>query len=213
MKMAKDLSQLRNKRSVNKNVILWLITKAKDHINKGHHEDTLTEIREILQSIKGKEELITELNGRIIDFIEEDKIREDVEEATEFEIKVIEEFLHKYPQKSKSHTPAIQRKKADSTGVKLPKLFIKRFTGEPTEWQQFSDTFKATIDVNTSISKIEKFSYLEGYLGGVAEKCIEGITLSDNNYQNAFHLLEEWYCNKQLIIASHVNKLLWLEKV
>ena len=53
----------------------------------------------ILQSIKGKEVLITELNERIIDLIEEDKISEDVEEATEFEIKVkknmsvIEEFL------------------------------------------------------------------------------------------------------------------------
>ena len=125
--MAEDFSRLTKKRSANKNVLLGLITKAKDHIIKGHDEDTLTEIRVILQSIKGKEVLITELNERIIDLIEEDKISEDVEEATDFEIKVkgnmsvIEEFLQKYPPGIKSATPSIQRKKSDSTGVKLPK--------------------------------------------------------------------------------------------
>ena len=88
-----------------------------------------------------------------------------------------------------------------------------RSIGEPTEWHQFSDTFKATIEANTSLSNIENFSYLKGYLGGIAEKCIEGITLSDNNFQDAFDLLEDRYGNKQLIIPSHVNKLLRLEKV
>ena len=47
----------------------------------------------------------------------------------------------------------------------------------------------------------------------MAEKCVEGITLSENNYRKAFDLLEERYGNKQLIIASHVNQLLRLEKI
>ena len=50
-------------------------------------------------------------------------------------------------------------------------------------------------------------------MGGNAEKCIEGITLSDSNYAKALNLLEDRYGNKQLIIASHVNQLLRLDKV
>ena len=65
------------------------------------------------------------------------------------------------------------------TTVKLPKISIKKFSGNPIEWQQFNETFKATVDQNESLSNIEKFTYLKGYVEGSASKCIEGIHLSN----------------------------------
>ena len=99
------------------------------------------------------------------------------------------------------------------SGVKLPKIIIKKFDGDPVQWQQFVDTFDATITKNDALSEIEKFTYLRGYLAGEAEKCIEGIPLTSENFGRALNLLRERYGNPQLIISSHMDKLIKLERV
>ena len=217
--MAEELNRLRKKRSANRNVLLGLTIKSKEYIDKEPGETTVTEVRARVQLVQEKKKLIAELNEQIIALIAEDKICDDIEETTVFDVKVhlnmssVEEFLQKYQPDRKLNNAEAPKKRYYASGVKLPKIFIKRFTGEPTEWEQFSDTFQATIDAKSSLSDIEKFSYLKDYLGDAAEKCIEGITLPGNNYQKAFNLLEERYGNKQLIIAAHVNQILRLEKV
>ena len=56
--------------------------------------------------------------------------------------------------KPAGRTVKIEEKKPEQFGVKLPKIVVKKFTGEPTEWMQFSDTFKATVEANTRLSNI-----------------------------------------------------------
>ena len=73
--------------------------------------------------------------------------------------------------------------------------------------------FEATVRKNESLSGIEEFSYLKGYLGGTAEKCIKGLPLSNANYDAALSLLIERHANPQLMISSHMNKLLQVEEV
>ena len=80
-------------------------------------------------------------------------------------------------------------------------------------WQQFYDTFKAAIDKNENLSSVQKFTYLQGYLEGPALKCIEGMTLSNENYIQALKQLKDRYGNPQLITSTHMSKLLKLEKV
>ena len=99
------------------------------------------------------------------------------------------------------------------TTVSLPKIIIKKFCGEPTAWQEFHDTFGATVGENNKLSDIEKFTYLKGYLSGEAERCIEGLALTKDNYREALEILEERYGNRQLIVASHMNRILKLECV
>ena len=89
----------------------------------------------------------------------------------------------------------------------------KCFTAIQTLGQQFYETFEATIHENVTLSNIEKFSYLKGYLGGATEKCIDGIPLTNDNYDSALNLLKERFANPQLMIASHMKKLLKIEKV
>ena len=45
------------------------------------------------------------------------------------------------------------------------------------------------------LSEIENFSYLKGYLAGTAEKCIEGLTLTNETYREALILLKERFGN------------------
>ena len=97
--------------------------------------------------------------------------------------------------------------------VKLTKLTIKRFCGDPTSWPEFIDTFTVAIHDNVELTPIGKFTYLKSCTGGEAEKCLEGLKLSSANYNHALEMLEERFGNKQLIISKHMSKLLGLEKV
>ena len=101
----------------------------------------------------------------------------------------------------------------EKVGVKLQKIVIKKFTGDPVLWKEFEEIFDATVHSNSKLSDIEKFSYLKGYLGGAAERCIEGLPLTNGNYKEAWELLKERFGNPQLIIASHMHNLLKMEKV
>ena len=65
--------------------------------------------------------------------------------------------------------------------VKLPKIIIKKFTGDAITWQHFKETFDATINQNKYLTDIAKFSYLSNPLSGAVEKCIKGLTLTNKN--------------------------------
>ena len=92
-------------------------------------------------------------------------------------------------------------------------LTVKRFFGDPTMWPEFIDTFNVAIHQHPDLNSIEKFTYLKSYLGGEAEKCVDGLKLSSANYEHALEILEERFGNKQVIISKHMNVLLSLEKV
>ena len=48
--------------------------------------------------------------------------------------------------------------------IKLPKLEIAKFGGDPTTWQQFYDSFTAAIHNSVSLTNVEKFNYLRSCL-------------------------------------------------
>ena len=69
--------------------------------------------------------------------------------------------------------------------VLLPKMELKRFNGDPTNWREFIECFEATIDKNTQISNIEKMNYLTIHLEGEAEAALKGLKLCNDNYETA----------------------------
>ena len=73
--------------------------------------------------------------------------------------------------------------------IQLPKLSLPTFNGDKIHWQAFWDLFVATIDENTSLSNVEKLSYLHTCLSGEAKKCIVGLGISDRSYSKALSIL------------------------
>jgi len=55
-----------------------------------------------------------------------------------------------------------------SSKVKLPKLVPKSFNGDLTKWEAFWSTFESAIHLNTSLSPVDKFTYLNSLLEGPA---------------------------------------------
>ena len=48
--------------------------------------------------------------------------------------------------------------------VKLPKLELKKFSGNIAEWQEFWDGFKSAVHDDVQLAKVDKFKYLRSYL-------------------------------------------------
>ena len=79
-----------------------------------------------------------------------------------------------------------------------------------TAWISFWDAFKAVVHKNDSITKIDKFNYLNSLLEGVAAMTIQGLSLIVANYDSAVEMLKERFGNIQQIITKHMEELLRL---
>ena len=97
--------------------------------------------------------------------------------------------------------------------VALPKMKIKTFSGDPTEYQSFYQSFEEAIHKNTNLSNVEKMNYLVSLLEGEASECIKGLNLTNENYENARELLAKRFGDKQTLISAHMDMLLGLEAV
>ena len=75
--------------------------------------------------------------------------------------------------------------------AKLPKLELPKFGGDVTQWQSFYDRFKAIIDSRSDIDDVNKFSYLQSLLRDEAKACVQGLSLTADNYAIAKNLLEK----------------------
>ena len=136
---------------------------------------------------------VLELNDEISEVIVDDaELEQHTDEATDFEIKVrndiriIEKFISK---KSESAETLIAGSTASSTSsqiVRLAKIEIKKFYGDPACWQTFIDSFESAVDKSDQISDIEKMNYLVNLVKGEAEATVKGLTLSHDNYKSRF---------------------------
>lgn len=104
---------------------------------------------------------------------------------------------------------ASQSTSAEMTGtVKLPKLTLPKFRGEVTQWRTFWDSFNSAIHTNSYLSNIDKFNHLKSLLEGQASRAVQGLTLSENNYQSAVDILHQRFGKTQHIISTHMDELL-----
>eukprot|EP00794_Sanderia_malayensis_P009367 gene9367-10354_t len=55
--------------------------------------------------------------------------------------------------------------------------------------------------------------YLQGLLSGPAAETIKGLSLSEENYDEAFELLKRRFGNKQIIISKHIENIMEMPKV
>ena len=95
--------------------------------------------------------------------------------------------------------------------VKLPKLILKKFSGDPSQWNSFWDTFETSIHNNPSLAPID--NYLKSLMDGAAAEPIMRLSLTNANYEEAILILKSRFGNKQQIINRHMDILLNLPSV
>lgn len=79
------------------------------------------------------------------------------------------------------------------TNIKLPKLSIKKFLRETSNWLDFWNNFETSIHKNDTITLLDKFSYLKSLTGGLALNSVSGLALTEENYRFAIDTLTERY--------------------
>ena len=171
-------------------------------------------VKQTIDIIKKKAAALKKLEEGILDVTTDNSLLEEmVNERMTLKIYCKKQLtiLAKYTEKLEKK---VQLKYEDkSRNVKLPKLGIKKFSGEPTAWMTFIDLFEATVDRSTNLSEVEKFNYLLSYLEKDALQTISGMPITNANYKKTLELLRNRFGNPQKIISAHMNELLKLKRI
>ena len=171
----------------------------------------------IRQLLDGKQDSLSEMDQEILSLCEVTTIDKEIEESEEFTASIIR-LKCKIENASKVNMPTQQNVGSAQTTAqpvnqnavrtRLPKLYLPKFRGDVTKWNTFWDSFQSAVHRNEGISNIDKFNYLNSVLEGAAARAIQGLTLTEANYDAAVKLLQERFGRPQQIISAHMDQLL-----
>ncbi|KAJ0169306.1 hypothetical protein K1T71_015190 [Dendrolimus kikuchii] len=91
-----------------------------------------------------------------------------------------------------------------------PKMDIPVFSGNYQQWTSFKDLFTEAVHNNPILSQAQKMQFLKGKVRGEAERVIQHLPISSDNYKTCWEILNHRYSNKKLIFTSIMNTLLGL---
>lgn len=122
--------------------------------------------------------------------------REDDEEAKEAEEK-------KKMKQDKMAEPPVKR---DS--VKVPSVTVPVFSGDDAEWPCFRELFESIYLNNDNFSKAEKHQTLRTLITGDAANQLRGISITSDNFELAWDILQQRYGNLEVMKSRTVRSLL-----
>ena len=170
---------------------------------------TVENIRRILTE---KVEVIRQLDATILDSLDNEKqIIEEIMNSSEYIDDIHEAIIrinHRLDGGRHSKSQLGQHRAVQKCPKSSIKLEVKPFTGNPIEWQSFWSSFKTMVHDNERMEPLTKFTYLKKHLKGASLSSVSRLTLTAANYESAISILEKRYGNKQLLITSHIEKLL-----
>uniref|UniRef100_A0A914X2Y2 CCHC-type domain-containing protein n=1 Tax=Plectus sambesii TaxID=2011161 RepID=A0A914X2Y2_9BILA len=97
--------------------------------------------------------------------------------------------------------PKVFEERATFKQIHLPELQLPTYDGDPLKWGEFWDAYEAAIHTR-GITPVQKFNYLIGSLTGKAHTAIEGIAITNANYQEAIGILKHRFGNVNVIKRS-----------
>lgn len=122
-------------------------------------------------------------------------------------------IINKAAQPNSSHKTIIQNNLPTTTMAPMPAISIPEFNGSYETWVNFKQTFDSLVSQNPTLTNLQKFYYLKSALQGGAAQIISSITISEENYDNAWQLLTDRYENKKAIIHTHVKSIFELQEI
>ncbi|GBN74845.1 hypothetical protein AVEN_232281-1 [Araneus ventricosus] len=216
MSQKTDLERLKKQRSSHRGQVTKLISKAENRLTNPDVE--IDELEGLLIQLQTKDEQLKSIDSKIENVLDLTEIESEIEKIDEYnedivftsvklknKIKLLQSVTEQVI--SNGRESPSNRNKSNSN-AKLPKLKIQTYYGDPSEYLNFWNQFENAVDKNSSLSNIEKFSYLFSSLGGDALSCIKGFAISDDNYESAIKLLKDTFGQTDVLINAHVSKLL-----
>ena len=170
-----------------------------------------------------KLETLKKFDSEIIELIPEDDLEDEIQQSDEYRERIyaaltrVDKAANPVRVRAESTAATTDRRSAPpreyEAKVKLPKITLPHFSGNPMKWTSFWDSFKSAVHDNNALSGVDKFNYLRSLLERTAYDTIAGLTLSETHYHEAIELLQKRFGDKQLIISKHMETLLHMEAV
>ena len=88
--------------------------------------------------------------------------------------------------------------------IKLPKLEISTFSGDPLEWPEWSSLFLATIDRSQTYDSL-KMNHLKTLVTGKAKAAIAGLGYAGQMYTIAWDTLTRLFGS--CVRSTHIHRL------
>lgn len=225
----KKLKALKQKRNGYRSNAVKYISKAQDVIKQDLESDP-RETYKIHAQLKDLQSKLDNFNNQIIDLTPEDAVEEEIKAFNTFmielneisvdlevlhnamlEIKLLQENQNRYNNTTDNDT--LNANQGHGASIRLPKLEIPKFNGDPLLWQEFWDIFESTVNNNTRLVPVDKFNYLKASLIGEAKDSITGIAITNLNYNVAIEILKNRFGRNQTVIHAHFLELFQLETV
>ena len=173
-----------------------LTLQVKDRLAESHDRDMHTHLLEhVKQSVHNVEEVTAELAGEMQQ-VDERKVYASVSNVRSWQIKLMDRvnFIESF---------AIANASANGNGNvtckkkygKLPEVKLTVFKGDFGEWETFWSSFRTNVDVRDDIEKTTKYIYLVQSLEGEPKEIINGLAMTDDNYNVAVQILKDRYAN------------------
>lgn len=210
------LERTKNIRRAHRGQVTKLIAKTEAILyGESHNEQDIDILQSTIENIEKKLELLQTLDNTILELVEAGRIETVISEADDYTTSVTDRLVtykrqlntHKTAQSPPSNvsaTPHVHSKK----NVTLPKLVLPVFEGDILKWSEFHDAFMSAVHGDGSLENIHKFQYLKAHVSGEAARCIDGLQLSNDNYNEALTLLQDKYGKEHKVIAAYM-KALW----
>ena len=223
MKMAEALGKKKKVRGGYRAYVTTVIAEVNE-ILPNYQPEQQTDLRKFKITLKEQLDNLKNLDEQIIELIDEKEINEEVANAGKYRSDV-HEIILKIDQVLSSNAVNNQATVASQPSenncnnsekkmvARLPKLELKGFSGDPTTWMSFWDSFSSAVDQSDYLSEVDKFNHLKTLVHGAAATTIAGLSLTSANYKVALDLLKGRFANKQVIISAHMERLLKLPSI
>ena len=222
--MATDIDRLKGIRAAYKGHCTRNKNVADDVMNSPNPD--IEELENILEALSLGMEKITAIDQQILDSIQADHIDREVHYTMNYEEAW---FKFKNPASLfiiKARTPvttptpfmdgSYERNSAGTASprnkryVRLPKMVVKEFYGDPLEWLSFWDSFESAVHKNTDIDDVDRMNYLKSFLKGDTLRAIDGLPLNNANYAVCIDLRKKRFGQKQLVVNAYMDAVMKL---
>ena len=163
-----DVEKLLKKRNVLMNTIKYAVEQNEEKLTRKTDTDII-EIASSVQIIKSKLKSIVEFNEAVMDELSEVQATVEGEKFYFFELAIHKHLTIISAVSKTTRSDEATTERSTNQHIRLPKIELKKFNGDPLAWRTFIDSFECAINQQKRLSGVEKMTSLLGLVEGEAE--------------------------------------------
>ncbi|XP_074649059.1 uncharacterized protein LOC141904373 [Tubulanus polymorphus] len=221
--MAAQDKRLMQNRTTNRGLLTKTISKIQIILrSKAISELDRDRLLAAMETYKEKINILADLDQKLLLTVEEADLDKFITDADEYltdikeNYRVLQRQIDRRFAADQHDTSLISDQSARSDRnsrrtVNLPKLSLMKFDGNILNWMEFFDSFNSAVGMDENLTDVQKFQYLRAQTTDEAAQVINGLSLTDGNYNHALELLKDRYGKPHVIIGAYMRALWELE--